>query len=389
MNTLVRRGLWLWWRLVFWLRKAQSFPLQGRVVPPSFFGMHLIKLWIARWPEVPFGLYRMHDTTPRWHQLYSEEGFVDGAGVGMSRITSVFDYMRHNNASQPTIYVLGGGGEGHGGFPDFLEGASLDVQLHHWRVFIREVTARFPQIRYWEVWNEPDGGGWYHGDATTLVALTRCAYATLKAAHPDNVVIGPSFTFGDGGALCAEWRRLGGEDYCDVAAIHTASTRVPENDFKWLVRTRELFRKPVWITEGHPAQVRGLSDAAVIARHYLVQWLAGYPVFCWYAWDIGDYHDSYVDWITLANDQGAPNNNARAYDQVRQWLEGRNVEAWHVVGGAWVLRLGPGDQYLAWSVTSDAWLPVDGTITRLDGTSQVLSGVCTTTPEPVLISNRS
>lgn len=67
------------------------------------------------------------------------------------------------------------------------------LDLTPWRNYLRAAAQRYPDIRLWELWNEPHlpGGSIFWQDASPeqFVELLKTGYQALKEVNPDNVVI--------------------------------------------------------------------------------------------------------------------------------------------------------------------------------------------------------
>ena len=123
-----------------------------------------------------------------------------------------------------------------------------------WAAYVKRLVTEFRgQIRYWEIWNEPD---LMWPEATRhsgehYVALLKTAYEAAKAADPDCVVLGLSH------AGYEEWLdrvgALGAAQWLDGVTIHTYAQ--PADFIAQVARRREILarhgldRKPLWINE--------------------------------------------------------------------------------------------------------------------------------------------
>jgi hypothetical protein len=338
---------------------------RGRTVPDTYFGMHYVKVWIAEPPAVPYGFYRLLDATPRWHGLHAGPGlWRDDAhfGTGLSRIDSVLWSHHLKGKEQPVLYTLGGGDEtdAHNGIPPWLRNESREVIISYWREHVEMMAQRLHgKVRVWEVWNEPD---MFFGDMELLVELARNAYAILKRADPDNVVLTPAFTTLD---YMESYLRMGGYQWADALSTHMDGQPKPEgfdlNHIRAVERLREQYMpgKSHWITEGHSRGTGNREhDNAIIFRAYLLYWIAGAENYSWYAWDFGDYPDfPGVDWITLADDNGHARQAAAGYGQAYHWLVGRSIQsATRDTHGNWLVVLNDG-RTARWNENSNA-MPV-------------------------------
>jgi hypothetical protein len=347
---------------------AASYPLaddvRGAVVPPEFFGMHLLSVWSPGtvWPPVPVGMYRLLNATPRWHDLHLTRGrWADDtqAGTGMSRIHAALLFRDQNAPGVPAVYTLAGGDRAHAsGFPRWLGSARADT-IAEWRRYVREVGTRFRgRILHWEVWNEPDCVCSYGGDTRLLVELTRAAAQELRAIDPRNRIISPAFT--DTGLRHMErFLAAGGGAHVDVIAWHQDNSATPERDttkirqVRDMLRTHGLAHLPLWTTEGHARLRAGGDAAAIAARTHLVLWLFGVKSFHWYAWDILDYGSAFPGpWVTLARPRAldTPTEAGIAYREIARWMTGARVEDLTIDRDLWIVRLRLATGAPAWIV---------------------------------------
>ncbi len=157
----------------------------------------------------------------------------------------------------------------------------VDEWIGEWGDYVYNVVARYGrdrgQIRYWEVWNEPNlrPFGYEHGLYTVsdFVRVLDVARAAIKAADPDAVVVL--------GGLCDIWGELpttedydsldylrmihaaGGWNSFDILALHPYRPGPPEAALqrrgpdmtlqRELVVVDQMMRewgpKPIWLTE--------------------------------------------------------------------------------------------------------------------------------------------
>jgi len=136
----------------------------------------------------------------------------------------------------------------------------LPIYKHpeEWRRFVRETVKRYyHKLKYWEIWNEQDGGFWKPSpDAGQYVLLLKIAYEEIKKIDPDCKVIV--------GGLCS-WNtdylramyQAGAKGYFDILAVHpynhapdvnTQAKRMRE-EFLNVISQYEDKLIPIWITE--------------------------------------------------------------------------------------------------------------------------------------------
>jgi len=152
-----------------------------------------------------------------------------------------------------------------------------------------------------EVWNEPNLGGFWQGEpnAGEYVSMLRAAYDGIKRANPQATVIG--------GSIAAvgnlDWPYLeamfahGAAQYIDALSIHPYRPMPEAGQPKIAYRVRKLLAAygvadmPVWITEegwALPDDPRTPTDEAWHANYFvrstLISWTVGNAVHIWYAW---------------------------------------------------------------------------------------------------------
>jgi hypothetical protein len=172
--------------------------------------------------------------------------------------------------------------------------------------FAHEAAAHYrSRIYAFEVWNEPNLGGFWQGEpnARDYVEMLRHAYQGIKDANPQATVIGGSIAAV--GRL--DWPYLeamfahGAARYMDALSLHPYRPMPEAGQPKIAYRVRELLARhgvpdmPIWITEegwSLPDDPRTPTDEAwhadYFARSTLISWAVGNAVHIWYAWG-GNY----------------------------------------------------------------------------------------------------
>lgn len=137
--------------------------------------------------------------------------------------------------------------------------------LSAWANFVQKVVQRYKgDIKYWEVWNEPDYDGfWNPPDARNYVRLLQVTYTSAKKVDPECKIISgglmgwgpksPYFPFID------ELYKQGAKGYFDILAIHPHTMPDDPQKDDMLKRkiedaiTRIAFhrdsKRSIWITE--------------------------------------------------------------------------------------------------------------------------------------------
>jgi len=125
--------------------------------------------------------------------------------------------------------------------------------------FSARMAAHYPQIKYWEIWNEPDSLTYWQpqDNMVTYTALLKLVYPAIKAANPGAVVLVGGLTT-DGLYKLKSMLKNGAGQYFDILNLHpfvdpsnpqcvkTMGTII--NNFAAAVR-QYGFDKKIWITE--------------------------------------------------------------------------------------------------------------------------------------------
>jgi hypothetical protein len=125
--------------------------------------------------------------------------------------------------------------------------------------FITVAVKRYPYIKYWEFWNEPDSQTYWQpqDDMKTYVSLLKAVYPSIKAANPQSAVLLGGLTR-DGFYAFKSVLRLGGGDYFDIVNFHPFVDPNQPDGFHIVSGVLELFRKElqkynlnkkIWLTE--------------------------------------------------------------------------------------------------------------------------------------------
>ncbi|HNE88344.1 MAG TPA: cellulase family glycosylhydrolase [Actinomycetota bacterium] len=141
---------------------------------------------------------------------------------------------------------------------------SSPSELRHWQNFTQELAARFPQVRDWEIWNEPNSDDFMRGaDATVYAKLLDAAYKGIKSGNPAARVI-----FGGTQYVDTPWivsaLKAGAQGRYDIMGVHPYMAvgdlppTSPDTDGIWRMSHLPTLReamlkfgddKPIWFTE--------------------------------------------------------------------------------------------------------------------------------------------
>jgi hypothetical protein len=219
---------------------------------------------------------------------------------------------------------------------------------------IAMVTNSAGRIKYWELWNEPEQGGYWDGSPSELVDQCKVAYQIIKELQPNSIVLSPSMTeLGQswGADFTDKFFAAGGGQWCDAIAFHHYSN-LPEDfllDFTILngILKKYGVTKPSYNTEFNFANKDVSIRNAYIAQSLIIQASLGI---------VGTVYDPETE--LEANDY---TDSTMAI--VASWLIGATLSPLRI-DGQWrrvvVSKSGQPDQELFWIDTS---FPVLGSVT--------------------------
>lgn len=240
----------------------------------------------------------------------------------------------------------GGPGEKPATYYTYPRGDRPDTEAFGKYVF--ETVKHHPEIRYWEVWNEPDVSSFWRGSAEDLAELCQVAAKSAHAADPNVSVIAAGFT-GSGLAWQKAAARAGLFKGIDGVSFHgyysaEAAPETLEAQFTKLVNHfRELPQLsgvtkplPLWDTEsgsGDSTFLRGFetADGASVKMNWrsaaittvqqaaILQSLGVVRSFT-YLWN-GSYPDDYSSSNALDR-SGAPRPKVVARAAMAQLVDG-------------------------------------------------------------------
>lgn len=177
--------------------------------------------------------------------------------------------------------------------------ANREESYRRFAGFMADMAARYPTVRYWELWNEMDGAftDLFGAQANVpmrdrgrmYAEMLKLAYPAIKQANPRALVLTGGMTDTD------EFPRgiyeAGGREFFDIMAIHTYGVPISWAFVDRGMRVREIMRengdaqKPLWNTEfgidagnlvgawGYPHD-RDQEDGPALDRMMTEQWAA-------------------------------------------------------------------------------------------------------------------
>lgn len=68
-------------------------------------------------------------------------------------------------------------------------GPIAEDKYDEFATFVKEVVKRYPQVKYWEIWNEPDLQGFLAGTTSDYAHILSVGYSSVKEANPNALVL--------------------------------------------------------------------------------------------------------------------------------------------------------------------------------------------------------
>jgi hypothetical protein len=297
-------------------------------VPPSLFGLTVLD-FEARTPSMPFG------TTRSWDASNLDNVALDWADVNRSAysydFTNLDAFIALNRArGADIIYTFGrtpSWASSQPNAPGFYSPGECapPTEMSTWDNFVTAIaTHAAGQIKYWEIWNEPDLTGTYCGDIPTMVTMAQHASQIIKGIDPSAIILSPGVTSVQGPAWLDSFLSGGAADSVDVIAFHGYSGADAEDivdvisSYKTVMAANGVAAKPMWDTEsswGGANTLTSSQQVGFVAKYYLLHWSQGVSRFVWYAYDPGIWGG-----LTIAD--GGETPAAASYSQVHQWMVG-------------------------------------------------------------------
>ena len=318
---------------------------RGKVIPKSFFGVHLVSLtgWLGYTTQFPSdlgaGSVRMWDTGTTWRRMETSKGVWD-----YSRADAVLAVLAANGVTnitftlgQPPLWATGGIGPATGSF-----NPNPPTNIQDWRDYVTAMVVRYGSIvTEWEIWNEIDLAQFWAGSNSQMVQLTQEAATIIKSLSPAAKVIGANTsTFSPQISLPYMEASYA---YTDIDATHLYGTgSQPEfkgplfNLIKAGQRSNGISR-PIWNTEytydnyylngvlqtGDNNPMPPDMAASYVARLLMMNWLFGFERCYFYVYDNFGFNN-----IRLMNDaMTAPSKAGRAFSYISSLLSGGTLSS--------------------------------------------------------------
>jgi polysaccharide biosynthesis protein PslG len=321
-------------------------------IPSTYFGLHYFNRGNGTWPsprdifgdqgpgQIKFGELRLWDAGVAWREVNPKEARV----YDWSKLDEMLDFAEAHQL--PVLYTFGH-------TPTWALGGFFGGSIDHgkkkvappahvdWSIFdnfvadiVRHAKGR---IKYWDVWNEPDGELFFNGTMADVATMAKHVRDVVKAIDPDAVVVGPSVQ-GWGSPVfprLGEFLAAGGAAYVDEVAFHgrlnpnfNGGNKYPENIFTLveglraqLAKSRDDDGKLLYDTEcgWAPNQVTDpIEQANYVARQYLCRWSLGIRKNSWYSMIS-------KNWGSLWSPTDGLRPAGVAYGQVYQWMVGATM----------------------------------------------------------------
>ncbi len=166
--------------------------------------------------------------------------------------------------------------------------------MQRWLGYVNKMVQTFgDRVRYWEVWNEADLWGFWHGSSGDYLTLLEATSKTIKSHSPDHRVMTSGFALigGHGGHHEEDFQKkvcIQGRPFYDILAHHQHG------------RTDEFYRAvdgglaeirkrldppaPLWFNETADSNPKDgyRYQAAALARKLLFAWSRGAMGYTWY-----------------------------------------------------------------------------------------------------------
>ncbi|HVN18026.1 MAG TPA: hypothetical protein VMU05_04615 [Dongiaceae bacterium] len=302
-------------------------PPPPNLTPSAFFGMHVHDATTPFPAGYGISGVRLWDTQTAWATTNTSDGQYDWTNLDsrVNQATSnsvdvLYDFGRTPGWAQcsnssptcgsgDTTVVCAYTAEGGSGqcFPPNDLNVDGTGTNQHWINWVTAVVTRYKgQIKFYEIWNEPNNAINWQGTTAQLVRMTQDARCIIsgtecnssstysqKGIDTSAQILTPAFADHDLDTTLEAYLAAGGAKYSDVVAFHGYPGLNPPEQIQQIaahvVGLAGVGSKPVFNTEGSWGVDVPITDpdqqAAFVSRYILVQQSAGVQKFYWYAWD--------------------------------------------------------------------------------------------------------
>lgn len=291
--------------------------LQGQIVQPEMFGLHVKNEQYGVWPNIGFGALRLWDNDVAWSQIETSPGIYDWTNldnaVNNAIANGVTDIM-YVISAPPAFYSTSSCQ-----VPACLPtsgGAGMPRDLATYDQFVTALVQRYTgRITSYQPWNEANLLTFFEGTPQQIAELTKRTYDIVKAIDPAAKVVATSVgtRLGAQNNKFYRWyqpflQALASYNWpIDAYAVHTypASLGTPVDrgilaeKFNQLLRQEGAPPLPVWDTENNfglkgpgpqnpDVDIVGVRAANWTAVTYLDSLRLGISRVYMYTWEQGN-----------------------------------------------------------------------------------------------------
>ena len=311
--------------------------------------------------------------------------------------------------------------------------AAPPANISDWDNYVTAVVTHYKgQVKFYELWNEPNNNLSWSGTYAQMVSLAKDAYSIAHSIDPNALVLTPATTGPEaapaGNPTPSQWLQsylqAGGNLYADIGTFHgyIANTSVspspePEqsssaagcgvdcyvsivekvNLFRSILNNNGLAQAALFDTEGswnfrNPPDDDGKVE--FLSRWYILQAAQGVARVVWFLWGV-DPADAPPASLGSSTEPLTP--AAIAYEQVYDWLTGATFSGpCSSSGTVWSCQLTRANNYqglIAWNTAGSSSFTVPSQYVQyqdLSGnTTNVSGGTVTIGLMPILLENQN
>jgi len=325
------------------LGTARLIPVAGDGIASSLFGLTVNSSFLS--PAVNYETNRGWNSQQdiSWSSNNPSRGVYNWANMDAWVAANTGKDMIYNLARTPqwaSLYPNNRGGYGPGQ-------CAPPSNMTYWDDYLTAVATRYPQIRYWEIWNEPQDVHSYcgatvgsAGSISTMALMSQHANHIIKGINADAMILSPATTSwypnGYGAAWMSAFLKEGGT--FDIFAFHgyIKNPGMAEDEAGIVASVQATMAaagisKPMWDTEagwytGAQPVLAAARQPGFIVKMFIIQQSLGVARFLWY-----QYTDA-PQWGQMYNTSTGENTNVAAYNTAYSWLVGATLSSACYVG---------------------------------------------------------